>query len=123
MWFALFFFFKQRTAYELRISDWSSDVCSSDLGPVPPRAMLEIGERPPARQRGQAGFEPDRDGPGQRGRAVRADRDLDAAAWVAQIGRAPSRERVCQHGLTSVGAGASTNKSRTRALLILSCGR
>src|SRR3546814_7037412 len=26
-----FFFFKQKTAYEMRISDWSSDVCSSDL--------------------------------------------------------------------------------------------
>src|SRR3546814_14900414 len=31
MWFYLFFFFKQKTAYEMRISDWSSDVCSSDL--------------------------------------------------------------------------------------------
>src|SRR3546814_2309034 len=29
--FILFFFFKQKTAYEMRISDWSSDVCSSDL--------------------------------------------------------------------------------------------
>src|SRR3546814_3360525 len=29
--FEIFFFFKQKTAYELRISDWSSDVCSSDL--------------------------------------------------------------------------------------------
>src|SRR3546814_4272518 len=29
----LFFFFKQKTAYEMRISDWSSDVCSSDLQP------------------------------------------------------------------------------------------
>src|SRR3546814_20276196 len=29
-WFG-FFFFKQKTAYEMRISDWSSDVCSSDL--------------------------------------------------------------------------------------------
>src|SRR3546814_10096460 len=29
--FAVFFFFKQKTAYEMRISDWSSDVCSSDL--------------------------------------------------------------------------------------------
>src|SRR3546814_8852142 len=29
--FCLFFFFKQKTAYEMRISDWSSDVCSSDL--------------------------------------------------------------------------------------------
>src|SRR3546814_10121644 len=31
MVYVLFFFFKQKTAYELRISDWSSDVCSSDL--------------------------------------------------------------------------------------------
>src|SRR3546814_8444528 len=30
----MFFFFKQKTAYEMRISDWSSDVCSSDLRQV-----------------------------------------------------------------------------------------
>src|SRR3546814_8398936 len=30
---AVFFLFKQKTAYEMRISDWSSDVCSSDLQP------------------------------------------------------------------------------------------
>src|SRR3546814_2825815 len=30
-YFVFFFFFKQKTAYEMRISDWSSDVCSSDL--------------------------------------------------------------------------------------------
>src|SRR3546814_6787869 len=30
----MFFFFKQKTAYEMRISDWSSDVCSSDLAEV-----------------------------------------------------------------------------------------
>src|SRR3546814_20327926 len=30
-WDCYFFFFKQKTAYEMRISDWSSDVCSSDL--------------------------------------------------------------------------------------------
>src|SRR3546814_4921125 len=30
----VFFFFKQKTAYEMRISDWSSDVCSSDLHPL-----------------------------------------------------------------------------------------
>src|SRR3546814_4900420 len=29
--FCVFFFFKQKTAYDMRISDWSSDVCSSDL--------------------------------------------------------------------------------------------
>src|SRR3546814_2384233 len=36
LWFGLdqidIFFFKQKTAYDMRISDWSSDVCSSDLG-------------------------------------------------------------------------------------------
>src|SRR3546814_7042141 len=31
VFFCFFFFFKQKTAYEMRISDWSSDVCSSDL--------------------------------------------------------------------------------------------
>src|SRR3546814_9095279 len=35
-----FFFFKQKTAYEMRISDWSSDVCSSDLEDDPTRAPL-----------------------------------------------------------------------------------
>src|SRR3546814_8591692 len=30
--FVCVFFFKQKTAYEMRLSDWSSDVCSSDLG-------------------------------------------------------------------------------------------
>src|SRR3546814_3378083 len=34
----MFFFFKQKTAYELRISDWSSDVCSSDL-------IADLGQR------------------------------------------------------------------------------
>src|SRR3546814_3435765 len=42
--FVLFFFFKQKTAYEMRISDWSSDVCSSDLDDAqrdaPPRCSL-----------------------------------------------------------------------------------
>src|SRR3546814_4553720 len=39
MHYFCFFFFKQKTAYEMRISDWSSDVCSSDL-PAPIRALL-----------------------------------------------------------------------------------
>src|SRR3546814_93595 len=34
--FCFFFFFKQKTAYEMRISDWSSDVCSSDLSDFGP---------------------------------------------------------------------------------------
>src|SRR3546814_7335232 len=35
-----FFFFKQKTAYEMRISDWSSDVCSSDLRSEPITAEI-----------------------------------------------------------------------------------
>src|SRR3546814_14371807 len=42
-----FFFFKQKTAYEMRISDWSSDVCSSDLQ-VRRFDLLLRGPRPPA---------------------------------------------------------------------------
>src|SRR3546814_7310741 len=40
-WSVVFFFFKQKTAYEMRISDWSSDVCSSDLARERIEAMLE----------------------------------------------------------------------------------
>src|SRR3546814_6890816 len=36
-----FFFFKQKTAYEMRISDWSSDVCSSDLAQCNGAAVLD----------------------------------------------------------------------------------
>src|SRR3546814_9892083 len=36
----LFFFFKQKTAYEMRISDWSSDVCSSDLNDISPVRLV-----------------------------------------------------------------------------------
>src|SRR3546814_10087950 len=36
----IFFFFKQKTAYEMRISDWSSDVCSSDLLVLDPDAPV-----------------------------------------------------------------------------------
>src|SRR3546814_9120441 len=48
LYFLFFFFFKQKTAYEMRISDWSSDVCSSDL--------VEIDHRLPRRH--AAGVEP-----------------------------------------------------------------
>src|SRR3546814_7751884 len=62
--FSYFFFFKQKTAYELRISDWSSDVCSSDLrlragrprrgrggGRIRPRPARPVA--PPDRRSGQ----------------------------------------------------------------------
>src|SRR3546814_4225581 len=49
MTFEKFFFFKQKTAYEMRISDWSSDVCSSDLlsPDVKCRRRLPIPPPPP----------------------------------------------------------------------------
>src|SRR3546814_4060180 len=47
LYFCVIFVFKQKTAYELRISDWSSDVCSSDL------------TRRPDDDRGQGGRIPD----------------------------------------------------------------
>src|SRR3546814_4083545 len=64
--FVFFFFFKQKTAYEMRISDWSSDVCSSDLRgdrqcaqpPVDrrdPRPRASVGRRRDHRERCDAG--------------------------------------------------------------------
>src|SRR3546814_19648797 len=58
MYACLFFFFKQKTAYEMRISDWSSDVCSSDLRggadrreEGEPRAELRVDRRFRPRER------------------------------------------------------------------------
>src|SRR3546814_9977715 len=48
MWF---FFFKQKTAYEMRISDWSSDVCSSDLSGGGPATAAGAGARHGVRTR------------------------------------------------------------------------
>src|SRR3546814_4679971 len=57
-WKLLVFFFNQKTAYAMRISDWSSDVCSSDLRPVHRHARRLRGGRvhpsPPFRQLRQA---------------------------------------------------------------------
>src|SRR3546814_445941 len=39
----IFFFFKQKTAYEMRISDWSSDVCSSDLDDPRNAVIIRLG--------------------------------------------------------------------------------
>src|SRR3546814_4735368 len=52
-----FFFFKQKTAYEMRISDWSSDVCSSDLAVAVPVRLAGGRRRQPVypRRQGAAG--------------------------------------------------------------------
>src|SRR3546814_3806469 len=55
--FFVFFFFKQKTAYEMRISDWSSDVCSSDLG-----IRMQTRPGPEPRKSPQAGHPADNPG-------------------------------------------------------------
>src|SRR3546814_4535018 len=88
----LIFFFKQKTAYEMRISDWSSDVCSSDL-PVKGQ-MLLLGGEPGALTRACIGDDvyliPRRDG------KILAGSTLEHQGFD-QIGRASCRERVCQY--------------------------
>src|SRR3546814_11910487 len=78
-----FFFFKQKTAYEMRISDWSSDVCSSDLADgcrdfslrdVPPVAQSPPYRHGHARTRRQRGDPRRRAEPPDRRRAGLRDR-------------------------------------------------
>src|SRR3546814_5052735 len=87
----VFFFFKQKTAYEMRISDWSSDVCSSDL-------LAQEGGTGPLTPTGAV--------PGHRRFADAVPPGLSfhyAVAGIArpeqweEIGRASCRERVCQY--------------------------
>src|SRR3546814_10620951 len=95
-------FFKQKTAYEMRISDWSSDVCSSDLHLLRD-FMAGIGEifrldalHVPGGKAGEDHHADDRDHHLHGGRA---DEDVDQAGdqYADQIGRASWRERVCQY--------------------------
>src|SRR3546814_10730307 len=90
----VFFFFKQKTAYEMRISDWSSDVCSSD----PVLARLQRADVPHRRALDAALATPSRN--------LLRRRRLEPCACTrkhylnfaaGQIGRASCRERVCQY--------------------------
>src|SRR3546814_6426202 len=88
-----FFFFKQKTAYEMRISDWSSDVCSSDLRPGE-GAVEGVGHRHAVRGAGPVVLDGDGEADGLAGtdrRVVGVLLDDDR-----QIGRASCRARVCQ---------------------------
>src|SRR3546814_3129612 len=89
------FVFKQKTAYEMRISDWSSDVCSSDLTPAdqPPRQGY-----PDAYPGGV--YPPDGSGTAQpEPPPVQQPPERLDQAWMerVQIGRASCRERGCQY--------------------------
>src|SRR3546814_2194889 len=85
-----FFFYKQKTAYEMRISDWSSDVCSSDLNYIEAAAHIAVGE-------GLAPIVVDEEDRGKRGLGGPVDIGLDAIVVHPEIGRASCRERVCQY--------------------------
>src|SRR3546814_9413394 len=106
------FFFKQKTAYEMRISDWSSDVCSSDLDhrqhhPRPGRK--DRGQRDAERKRrrrGDLALAADRALLAPRGdmmpeMGMRQQPGLEprrrAREAEGEIGRASCRERVCQY--------------------------
>src|SRR3546814_10583157 len=96
----VFFFFKQKTAYEMRISDWSSDVCSSDLADAPIPVSRHTGfHRHDAEALGagrqQKAAEHQNDPQSQEGEEI-ADDDL-AQQRRPEIGRASCREQVCQY--------------------------
>src|SRR3546814_14788322 len=107
----LFFFFKQKTAYEMRISDWSSDVCSSDLSPAWRKIVFGM-SRDEIRQiavdgvkvlRDEAAKQPDTDWHFEYSPETFSTAELDFSVEVCeavmdvQIGRASCRERVCQY--------------------------
>src|SRR3546814_3179880 len=79
-----FFFFKQKTAYEMRISDWSSDVCSSDLSF-------------PASMRHSNAGQPILKAPRRSGVTASSTSAMCWRRCRQQIGRASCRERVCQY--------------------------
>src|SRR3546814_3927638 len=99
------FFFKQKTAYEMRISDWSSDVCSSDLGAelFDRRAIDRARQRPqyPAVAIDEHGdVERDRVAAGRiarRAAAARADLAVDEAAHRRRQGRRLEIGERCEH--------------------------
>src|SRR3546814_2558022 len=93
-----FFFFKQKTAYEMRISDWSSDVCSSDLRAARIAcAPSRPGETGPVIKRGPAPkAQPPRKRSGTRTGGIET-LERGAAAPADEIGRASCRGRVCQY--------------------------
>src|SRR3546814_10525353 len=98
----VFFFFKQKTAYEMRISDWSSDVCSSDLHCGVFRVDRLAAMLPDIADGGG-----EHDVAARRARVARdifhlVEEDLlrvdRKSGFALEIGRASCRESVCQYG-------------------------
>src|SRR3546814_2256006 len=92
------FYFKQKTAYEVRISDWSSDVCSSDLWAqlaIATPVQFILGWR-----FYRAGWSALRAGTGNMDllAALGTSAAWGLSTWLLlKIGRASCRERVCQY--------------------------
>src|SRR3546814_10284674 len=88
------FFFKQKTAYEMRISDWSSDVCSSDLGHEGRDKIIAVVI---ARLHADRRLLPGAFARlGQQVRFQLIRQEIVGLALI-EIGRASCRERVCQY--------------------------
>src|SRR3546814_8654438 len=97
-WF--FFFLKQKTAYEMRISDWSSDVCSSDLASL--RSQIAIVQQEPILFHRTLAENIAYARPGaSRAHVMQAARLASAHDFIMalpnEIGRASCRDRVCQY--------------------------
>src|SRR3546814_9740679 len=95
-----FFCFKQKTAYEMRISDWSSDVCSSDLPEQQRDRPDESVHEELQRRLARAAVSPDRDDEvhgDQRKVPEHVEQEQVQGGEHSQIGRAACRERVCQY--------------------------
>src|SRR3546814_20091774 len=119
----MFFFFKQKTAYDMRISDWSSDVCSSDLRSAPDRAAcpwlrlrLSV-DAGPSWHLHQAARAPTRPSPAaiwiDCARPVAPSFAAALRRWK-QIGRESCRERRCQYVYISVGARSLKKKTKSK---------
>src|SRR3546814_11454889 len=106
--YCVVFFFKQKTAYEMRISDWSSDVCSSDLPTAATLAPGHGAEFMPALAELLPGLVVEFGGEGAAADARRI------GLGDAEIGRASCRERVCQYVWNSVVA-VSLKKNKSSA--------
>src|SRR3546814_8295739 len=93
-----FFFFKQKTAYEMRISDWSLDVCSSDLPRRPPLDEQDHEDQDQnLAEHGPHSWFDDLVQPADADRGEDAPGQLADAVDHHEIGRASCRERVCQY--------------------------
>src|SRR3546814_3589879 len=99
----MFFFFKQKTVYELRISDWSSDVCSSDLQALGFLVVTDAEELEVIQHAGANDFLAADTAielhPAHTRQivAIKGEEQVEEHVLRGQIGRASCRERGCQY--------------------------